>query len=59
MKAILVTIVLGVSQVYAGMVAVFAYGPGAEHFQGIYDNTEIFTVHRSPFTHTLAYHLRI
>jgi len=26
----------------AVMVPVFAYGPGAEQFQGIYDNTEIF-----------------
>ncbi|MEF8985330.1 MAG: alkaline phosphatase, partial [Bacteroidales bacterium] len=24
------------------MVPVFAFGPGAEEFQGIYDNTEIF-----------------
>jgi alkaline phosphatase len=24
------------------MVPVFAYGPGADQFRGIYDNTEIF-----------------
>jgi alkaline phosphatase len=24
------------------MVPVFAYGPGADHFSGVYDNTEIF-----------------
>ena len=26
----------------AEMIPVFAYGPGSEHFSGIYDNTEIF-----------------
>ena len=26
----------------ATLIPVFAYGPGAEHFQGIYENTEIF-----------------
>jgi len=26
----------------AEMIPVFAYGPGSEHFSGIYQNTEIF-----------------
>lgn len=26
----------------ASLIPVFAFGPGAEHFQGLYDNTEIF-----------------
>lgn len=27
----------------ATLIPVFAYGPGAEHFKGLYENTEIFT----------------
>jgi alkaline phosphatase len=27
----------------ASLIPVFAYGPGAEEFSGIYDNTDIFT----------------
>ena len=27
----------------ATLIPVFAYGPGAELFKGLYDNTEIFT----------------
>lgn len=35
------------------MVPVFAYGPGAEQFQGIYENTEIFTKFVDLFGFTL------
>ena len=35
----------------AAMIPVFAFGPGAEAFQGIYENTAIFDKLRSFFTH--------
>ncbi len=33
----------------ASLIPVFAFGPGAERFAGIYDNTELYTKVRQAF----------
>jgi alkaline phosphatase len=43
------TIVFSTDQHTATMVPVFAYGPGAELFSGIFENTEIFFKMQSLF----------